>query len=127
MYVQVFLSHLTRGEHIHLLVKPILVEGYSNSITVLSLNVLYLLSQVDGLQRHLIAILNNYQDSAKMMNGIVSLLSTPPLEDTVDEDQDPLFSEPELYVVLCYSILYSQVPTRGSNETFDRLLETART
>eukprot|EP01127_Copromyxa_protea_P021079 TRINITY_DN7156_c0_g1_i1.p1 TRINITY_DN7156_c0_g1~~TRINITY_DN7156_c0_g1_i1.p1 ORF type:complete len:1839 (+),score=402.85 TRINITY_DN7156_c0_g1_i1:709-5517(+) len=94
--LQAFEKFLLRnkGENIRLLIDPIMAEEDPPSIVMLSLNILHLLSQAEGIPRHLIAILNNTQDSLRLMYGIVNLLDAPP-QDSAIEEEDAFLPEPE--------------------------------
>lgn len=65
-----------------------------------SLNILYSLSQLDGMQPHLIAILKSREETIKIMNGVCAILELPPHDDMVvlSEDDDSFAASPETCV-----------------------------
>lgn len=91
------LTSIFRGESIHLLMEPIF-QGRADAITMLSLNILHLLSQSDrAVHTNLIENIRQSGDENAMMHGIVELLAIPTHEDNVvpDDDDDEIVARPQ--------------------------------
>lgn len=91
------------GKSVHLLIEPVLNQLPWLNITMISLNILYLLSQTEGLQSQIIALLRSYREADRMMDGICALLDLPPHADQIllTDDLSSATEGPETYVKSC--------------------------